>query len=299
MTIAALPVPADPIAWALEAASRAPSRYNSRPWRFEVLRDGVAVLLDNPALLPVTDPGGREARLACAAAVFNMRVTLESAGRAPVVDLLPEPVRPELVATVRLGARQSPSAAARRLATSIPERRTHRRLAPRSVPESVRRGLVQAAEAEGCRLELIDSSPRFAGTAVLIHRAEHIAETDPGFLAERQEWVDRARRDGAALPCDPAESVAAEPEPLAGWPPSSPAAEGPALAILLTEGDTAREQLQAGQAMQRVLLSATAAGLTATFRSAPIEVPAAKAVLDSLFSPEGHPQTLLGFGYVA
>lgn len=297
MTVAALPVPADPIAWALDAARRAPSRYNSRPWRFEVLQDGVAVLLDNPALLPVTDPQGREARLACAAAVFNMRVTLESAGRAPVVDLLPEPVRPELVATVRLGARRPPSPAARRLAASIPERRTQGRLAPRSVPDQVRRGLVRAAEAEGCRLELIDSSPRFAGTAVLIHRAEHIAETDPEFLAERQEWAARARREGGVPTCEPAES--AEPEPLAGWPPASPPAEGPALAILLTEGDTAREQLQAGQAMQRVLLSATAAGLTSAFRSAPIEVPAAKAVLDSLFSPEGHPQTLLGFGYVA
>lgn len=297
MTVAARPATADPIGRALRAGSRAPSRYDSQPWRFDVVAEEIEILLDESRLLPITDPQGREARLACGAALFNMRIALRAIAREPVVDLLPDPARTELLATLLVGEQRAATVVERRLAASIPERRTGGDLAARAVPDSVRRTLVRAAESEGCRLELIDSSPRFAGTAVLIDRAERFAEHDPGFLAEKQEWTQRSRRPNTAETGHQA-AAGRRGAALADWPASRPGS-GPALGILLTEQDTARAQLMAGQALQHVLLAATAAGLTSTFRSAPIEVPAAKAVLDSLFSPEGCPQTLLGFGYLA
>lgn len=58
---------------ALAAAIRAPSPHNSQPWRFEVRPGRIDVLLDRSRVLQVVDPHGRKARIACGAALFNIR----------------------------------------------------------------------------------------------------------------------------------------------------------------------------------------------------------------------------------
>jgi hypothetical protein len=47
----------------------------------------------------------------------------------------------------------------------------------------------------------------------------------------------------------------------------------PALAVLATPGDTPRDWIAAGEALERVLLALTAGGLTASYLNQPIEVP--------------------------
>jgi hypothetical protein len=53
--------------------------------------------------------------------------------------------------------------------------------------------------------------------------------------------------------------------------------------------------------MQRVLVTATAIGLSTSFLSQPVEVPATRAALRTLLEMRGHPQTVLrvGYGYPA
>jgi hypothetical protein len=70
----------------------------------------------------------------------------------------------------------------------------------------------------------------------------------------------------------------------------------PLVAVIVTAGDTARDHLRAGQAMHRVLLTATAAGLSVSFLSQPVEVPYTRAAMRPLVA--GHyPQTVLRIGY--
>ncbi|MBB5898081.1 nitroreductase family protein [Kutzneria kofuensis] len=73
----------------LEAAAMAPSVHNSQPWRFRVLPDRIELHADLTRRLPATDPGDKELRLACGAALTNLRIALEALGIRPMVTLLP------------------------------------------------------------------------------------------------------------------------------------------------------------------------------------------------------------------
>jgi hypothetical protein len=76
---------------ALEAATLAPSPHNTQPWLFEVAADHVDLFLDESRILPVADPHGREATMSCAAALFNLRMSLRSQGFPVHWKLLPDP----------------------------------------------------------------------------------------------------------------------------------------------------------------------------------------------------------------
>jgi hypothetical protein len=71
----------------------------------------------------------------------------------------------------------------------------------------------------------------------------------------------------------------------------------PLLAVLGTAGDRPGDQIQAGQALQRVLLTATELRLAASMFSQPIEVPAVREQLRLALGRHTPPQMLLRFGY--
>jgi hypothetical protein len=61
--------------------------------------------------------------------------------------------------------------------------------------------------------------------------------------------------------------------------------------------DRHADQVQAGLALQRVLLTATALGLTASFLSQPIEVTEQRRQLTTLLANRLHPQAILRLGF--
>ena len=65
----------------LTTAGRASSLHNSRPWRFRVTPRLIELYADPERTLPVADPDGREQRMACGAALFNLRLALHGYGR--------------------------------------------------------------------------------------------------------------------------------------------------------------------------------------------------------------------------
>jgi hypothetical protein len=75
------------------------------------------------------------------------------------------------------------------------------------------------------------------------------------------------------------------------------AAGSPALAVLGTTEERPEAWLRAGQALARVLLTARAADVWASFLNQPIEVPALRPRLRDLLGLEGHPQLLLRLGH--
>src|SRR5687767_6188203 len=58
----------------LETAGRAPSLHNTQPWWFRIRPDTIELHSDPERRLPVTDPDGREQRMACGAALYNLRL---------------------------------------------------------------------------------------------------------------------------------------------------------------------------------------------------------------------------------
>lgn len=68
------------------------------------------------------------------------------------------------------------------------------------------------------------------------------------------------------------------------------------MAVLGSPGDSATDQIAAGQALERVLLAATAAGLAVSMLSQPIEVPSAREQLRLALGRYGTPQMVLRIG---
>jgi hypothetical protein len=71
------------------------------------------------------------------------------------------------------------------------------------------------------------------------------------------------------------------------------------VAVIGTFHDSSLARLQAGQAVQRVLLTATVAGLSASFRSQVVAVPSARKQLRELIVNGLWPQAVLHLGYDA
>jgi hypothetical protein len=73
--------------------------------------------------------------------------------------------------------------------------------------------------------------------------------------------------------------------------------------VLGTDGDTPRDWLRAGEALSRVLLVATAEGLSASFLNQPVERPELRYLVRDLVVVDGQaerdmkPQVVLRLGY--
>ncbi|MET0494624.1 MAG: nitroreductase family protein [Actinoplanes sp.] len=286
---------------AASAAIRAPSLHNSQPWRFR-LHDGVIeVLADRNRQLAVADSTGWAVRLACGAATLNARLALAAQGTPAEVLLRPYG---DLIATLTPGRPRPPTYGERDLAATIPRRSSHRRpFWPDPVPSETRVRLIEAAREEGCRLELLVGTTALTGFAEIARSADRVLRRDPLYQAEMHGWTHAdAAPDGVPVS---AGAPSAEPQDLLpqrayGDRERAPGRDfepEPLVAVLATEADRPVDQIRAGQALQRVLLTATDAGLAASMLSQPIEVPAAREQLRRSLGRAGAPQLALRLGY--
>ena len=110
------------------AATMAPSMHNTQPWRFrlEPASQTIGLYADPARMLRLGDPDGRALHIACGAALFNLRLAAAVAGRQPGFRLLPDPGQPLLLATVRLAGRCRAQPDELELHEAIPARRTNR-----------------------------------------------------------------------------------------------------------------------------------------------------------------------------
>ena len=295
--------PAEQIAEWVRAATMAPSMHNTQPWRFKILRESQTIELraDPARMLRHSDPHGRAVHIACGAALFNLRTAVAASGREPVTRLLPDPAEPLLLATVRLGGRHRPSEDERDLYAAIPARHTNRRpFSGHLVPPGVLAELVLAARLEGAELDHPGHSETYRLLGVIAD-AETDLLADPGYRAELARWVGGTRdQDGipgsAAGPRDPRGRTPVR-DFLGGtaqgyeW-----FEEAPQLVVLSTQGNNKEDWLRAGQALQRVLLTATQHGLAVSPLTQPLETHDAWLVRDP-GAASGWPQLILRIGY--
>ncbi len=74
----------------LGAACQAPSMLNTQPWAFLLAPNGIELHIGPERVLSAGDPEGRQARLACGAALFNVRLALAHCGIRARVTVRPE-----------------------------------------------------------------------------------------------------------------------------------------------------------------------------------------------------------------
>ncbi len=279
--------------------------YNVQPWRFRLVGGLIEVHTDPTRTLPTTDPDGWAARIACGAAVANLRLALGVAGVRARLRIRPAPGDSTLVATVAADGRHLSTPRERALHEAIAHRHSNRRpFADTPVPLDARARLRDAAEAARGWLVFADDRLRVARIADIIRDADKQLRSDPHYEAEMRGWIGRDAADRTGIPLG-AGGVAPGGQDLLAMRDyaGTPRADGrdfesdPLLAVLGTFGHTPDQDVIAGMLLQGVLLTATTERLATSMLSQPMEVPALRDELVRALHRHGTAQMVVRIGY--
>jgi nitroreductase len=288
------------------AAGAAPSVFNTQPWSFTVRGATIEVFADTARELHGSvDPDGRQLAISCGAAVLNVRVAAAHLGRASTVRLFPDPHEATLLAAVTLTEYDALVHPDAELYPAIRRRHTHRRpFQPRAVPGATLAELTACAQTEQATLTILGAEER-RWLFDLVAFSEVALGEQPGYDQAMTDWTAGSSTRFDGIPVTAFGSL-----PSGGHPPMRDFAQGhprlhadrerytqdPVIAILSTTRDDRVSWLQAGQALQRLLLVACARGLAASFLNQPLDVPE---IRRDMRHPSWHgiPQMIIRLGY--
>ena len=291
----------------LRAAVAAPSMHNTQPWRFRFAPDAIGVYRDRSRELPAEDTDGRMLHLSLGAACFNLRVAAAHLGYGAATRYIIDPARPDLIAEVELWTDVPPDHELRRLYDAIPVRRTNRNpYNGERIPDDVRERLSTAAGREKTVLEWIRDPARKHWLRMTIADADLEDGWDAARTAERRRWVGGLRAGGDGIPVS-----SLGPRPYSRTAPVRDLATDasdmrrahayferePQLAVLSTRYDGPDEWLRAGQALERVLLEATKAGVATSLLNQAIEHHQLRWLVRDPLGATARPQAVIRLGY--
>ena len=294
---------------AAERARLAPSIHNTQPWRFELTENRLEIHADTTRQLCVLDARARQLTISCGCALFNARVAIAAAGYQPLVERLPDPDDPTLLARVSVGERRNLDMAD--LDPEIDRRHTNRRaFMGDEPPASFVRRLTVEAKAENVLLVPIVGAENRAEAARLSARADAMQREDPAYVAELMAWttMDPRRLDGIQAMAVPyVHSWTERPSGAQvrsfdvlrmGWLPSAAAAAGAdeCRVVLCTADDSPAGWLRVGEALERVWLEIRRAGYWACPLNQVIEVYETHAELCRVLHLTQYPQIMLRIG---
>ncbi|MEZ0090879.1 nitroreductase family protein [Streptacidiphilus sp. EB129] len=298
----------------VSAAVAAPSVHNTQPWRFRLRpdTDTLEVRAVPERALRATDPTGRALLVSVGAAVFNLKVAARHLGWEPAVRLLPDHREPQLLAAVRLAdtrAATAPSAGVSSrpdLFDAIWRRHSSRMpFTAQPVPDTVVAELVEAAHTEGA--VLFATGPEATRRALaLTTEAERRNAANPRRREESRAWIRRPQDSPFGIPAaafGPQDAFERIPvrdftaTRSTGALPSAPFETHPCILVLTTAHDRRADWLRAGQALQHVLLLATAHHLRSSLLHQMVEWSDLRSAAREPVHGSGHVQMLIRLGY--
>ena len=291
------------------SATRAPSVHNTQPWRMHVSPVELRLFADFSRQLHVLDPTTRQLTISCGCALMNARVSLAADGVDISVVRFPDVARSELLAVLSAaGGHVADPAGLSVLSPAIETRQTNRRrFVDEAVPPAVLEALETAAAAEGAQLVVVRDPDRRQAIAALSQHADAIENVNPAYRAELRAWTsdNPGRRDGVPSLAVPHVDGTSEDEvPIRDFdthgtgslPADTRSSKEQCMVLLCTSGDNRAEWLQAGEALERVLLEITRHGYVASPFTQVTEVPSARARLRDELALTGYPHVLLRIG---
>jgi hypothetical protein len=299
-------------AYVVAAAVWAPSVHNTQPWWFTAGGQELSLHADAGRQLRVADPRGREMMLSCGAALFTARLALRSLGYVPQTSVLPDPGEPLLVARVSWQRRAAAGEYEQRLYGQVRQRRTHRGgFDSVPIPPDLVAMLQEGAERDGAVLRIIRSAGNRAVLAAAVETAEHALELDGMYARELAGWATppgSSQRDGVpptaysarsefTLPYFPGRDFAKGHRwGAAGSSPLAAPRSAGLMCILTTAGDGLMDWVNAGQALQRALLTGATCGVAAALHSQPLERARLRDFLRTQLCDGAYPQLVLRLG---
>lgn len=277
----------DPRHHALAHAILAPNPHNMQPWKADVTQPGeIAISLDEQRLLPATDPFGRQILMGLGAFLELLKMAAAQTGHAAEVNLFPdgEPGThldgrrmAHIVLRPQSGVETDP------LFSQVLTRRTDRRaydfgrgvtseevatLVAAASPYNVRLGVETAARLNAIKdiarkawyIELTTEAPMMESVKVLrvgsreidVHRDGIVIDDPMLVLIDKIGLFDRA-----AMPAPDSQAVTAQITEF-----NEVTASTPGYLWITTEGNSRRQQVEAGAAYVCANLTATALGLS-------------------------------------
>ncbi len=299
-------------AYVVTAAVWAPSVHNTQPWLFSAGGQEFSLHADAGRQLMVADPRGREMMISCGAALFTARLALRSLGYIPQTSVLPDPAEPLLVARVSWQRRAAAAEYEQRLYGQVRWRRTHRGgFDPVPIPSDLVAMLQEGAKRDGAMLRIIGSAGNRAVLAAAVETAEQALRMDGMYARELASWASppgSTSRDGVphtaysarpefTLPYFPGRDFAQGHRwGVAGSSPSAAPRSGGLVCILTTAGDRPIDWVNAGQALQRALLTGATCGVAAALHSQPLERARLRDFIQTQLCDGAYPQLVLRLG---
>jgi hypothetical protein len=287
----------------LQSAIQAPSSHNTQPWIFKISGNVIDLYADRTRALPVNDPDDRELTISCGCALMNVRIAAAASGYLANVAPFPDVLEPDLLARISI-VKAASALDAGLLEPFITQRRTYRaRFAEKTISEEIKQSLLDAVSSEQCDLHILKDVQACYAATDLVSEADSMQWNNPSWRRELAAWMHPRRRGDGLLTStlaapvtqliirsfDMGNGVAAKDRELADG--------SPILAILSTALDSPKEWLKAGQALERLLLTAVQHGLQASYLNQAIQVPSLRNKLRHLLQRPQFPQILLRLGY--
>jgi hypothetical protein len=307
--------PEEIAAQVVAAAVWAPSVHNTQPWWFRARGREISLYADASRQLRVADPAGREMMISCGAALFTARLALRSLGYIPETCVLPDPGQRLLVARVGWQQRADPAEYEQQLFRWVRQRRTHRGgFGPLPLAPELLTTLQAGAGRDGALLRIITSEGSKAALAAVVETAERAMRLNGAYVQELASWVSppgSTRADGVPATGYPARPDRTDPYfpgrdfahgrgwglPRFSFGPAAPSAG--VVCLLTTEADRPADWVNAGQALQRILLTSATCGVAAALHSQPLELPWLREYIHAHWCDGTYPQLLLRLGTVA
>ncbi|BCJ75807.1 NAD(P)H nitroreductase [Catellatospora sp. IY07-71] len=295
--------PAAAYAVAAAAAGRAPSIHNTQPWHWQIRSDRLELYADTSRALPGTDPDQRMLLLSCGAALHHAQVALHAQGYDVAVRPLPDPGRPDHLATLTITAEVPVTAQAVRLAQALQLRHTDRRPTVDSpvTAEQVDE-LRRLADAVGVNVHRL-TSDQVTELVVAVSHAEDAAAGEPAVIAETSYWTGPSRPAGTGLPPEvipdrrPETDVGERDFGTRGTLQAGGGHDKASTYIVLFGADDDRAAwLRAGQALSAIWLHATGQGLAVLPFSQVIEIDGTRAMMRRILSQRGYAYIVLRLG---
>lgn len=301
------PLTAAPDAHTIETticrAARAPSLHNSQPWHWAL--DGARLHLysDPDRRLPAADPHGRQQIISCGTILHHARTVFAALGWHTDTTRLPDPGRPDHLATIDFRLWPDPPSGIARRAAAIDRRYTDRlpMLPPASWTDLVPT-LRRLVEPHDLALDVLDDEVRPRLAAVSEGSAD--ARKYDMFYQEELHWWTGHSGPSEGVPPTALASDAefARVDVGRSFPRPAPSQRRAdirdlsRLVVLSSYADSERQWLHTGEALSAILLECTAAGLATCSLTHITELPAGRQTLTALLPHPVSPQVIIRIG---
>ncbi len=289
------------LAFLLNYAILAPSSHNTQPWKFAVYPDSIDLRVDPERWLRVADADQRELYLSAGCALENLLIAAEGFGLTPRTRYFPDPTKEAWVAQVVFDEPTSDVLRDTRLFRAILSRHTNRKIYDeRPISAKVLQSLETAAEDDGIRLFLTNHSQTKEHIEQLMVEADARQFADPAWREELGYWMGAGAFGQPWLVAKMAALAVTYLNMGKGTAQRdrSMLMSAPELAVIATSENTRLAQVRAGQAFERVCLTAEAQDVRVHPMNQILQIPELKAEFSKLIPMPGFtPQICFRLGY--